>query len=87
LLSAARAAERRDAGGALAIALATGLAFISAVLALAIHMGIAMFPRSPRSIRQSLTRHRDNLTRALGVLFRQPASIPPQRRRSQARTP
>ena len=42
-LSAARAAERRYAGGALAIVLAIGLAFISAVLALAIHMAIAMY--------------------------------------------
>ena len=42
-LSAARAAERRYAGGALAIALAIGLAFISAVLALTIRMAIAMY--------------------------------------------
>ena len=82
-----RAAERRYAGGALAIALAIGLAFISAVLALAIHIAIAMYSSQPEIHCQSLTRHRDNLTRALGVLFRQPASIPPQRRRSQARTP
>jgi len=39
----ARAAARTYAGGALAIAVAIGLAFESAILALAVHMVVAMF--------------------------------------------
>ena len=45
----ARAAERQYAGGAVAIALAIGLAFVSAVLALALHMAIAMYFLAARS--------------------------------------
>jgi hypothetical protein len=73
-LSVARAAEQRYAGGALAIGPSVHQRGPGTHDS---HGDCDVFPRSPRSIRQSLTRHRDNPTRAIVVLFRQPRASRP----------